>query len=134
MSAPRGIADVIRTKADSGFDAALQQQMAAGLTGIPGALLFGGGYPTGLGLCVELFPFSSRILRKEGHCGACAALRLPKFRLYLLIFFLFYIGILANQRALPSPDLSGPLDWPPSWYRAPAWEQRLCGTSAACVE
>ena len=29
------------------------------------------------------------------------ALRLPKFRLYLLIFFLFYIGILAVQRILP---------------------------------
>ena len=28
-------------------------------------------------------------------------LRLPKFRLYLVIFFLFYIGILANQRVLP---------------------------------
>ena len=29
------------------------------------------------------------------------ALRIPQFRLYLLIFFLFYIGVLANQRALP---------------------------------
>ena len=29
------------------------------------------------------------------------ALRLPKFRQYLTIFFLFYIGILASQRALP---------------------------------
>ncbi len=29
------------------------------------------------------------------------ALRLPKFRLYLIIFFLFYIGVLTNQRAMP---------------------------------
>jgi glycoside/pentoside/hexuronide:cation symporter, GPH family len=29
------------------------------------------------------------------------ALRLPRFRRYLLIFFFFYIGILANQRAFP---------------------------------
>ena len=43
MSAFGGKADVIRAKAAPGFDAALQQQMAAGVTGIPGALLGAGG-------------------------------------------------------------------------------------------
>ena len=60
-------------------------------------------------LCFQFFllvvkegPDGSReLLRRSVYQELRFALRLPMLRLYLLIFFFFYIGILANQRALP---------------------------------
>jgi Na+/melibiose symporter-like transporter len=40
-------------------------------------------------------------LKSQVYKQLGTALKVPTFRLYLVIFFLFYIGLLSNQRALP---------------------------------
>ena len=52
--------------------------------------------------CVRERPLEESEISRESIYGEIrSSLRLPVFRFYILIFFLFYVGQLANQRAMP---------------------------------